>query len=136
MTIESRNVNELGPGKFRINAYNGEEQTCFFNRNKSDTHFASFKAKRAQADPIIFSILTNSDFLQEHKKLDFDSKNSVINGESESKLEQINKENIRNRRFFSMQPEAAESTNARIRNGDNKGRDSASARKKPRFLSN
>ena len=46
LTIDTRDVNELGPGKFRTSADNGEEQTCYFNRNKSDTHFTSFFARR------------------------------------------------------------------------------------------
>ena len=45
LTIDTREVNELGPGKFRTFADNDEEQTCYFNRNKSDTHFSSFVAK-------------------------------------------------------------------------------------------
>ena len=36
LTIDTREVNELGPGKFRISAHKGEEQVCYFNRNKSD----------------------------------------------------------------------------------------------------
>ena len=45
-TIDTRDVNELGSGKFRPSGDNEEEQTCYFNRNKSDTHFTSFVAKR------------------------------------------------------------------------------------------
>ena len=62
LTIDTRDVNDLGPGKFRTSAENGEEQTCYFNRNKSDTHLTSFFARRSQADPIRFSIVKpNSD---------------------------------------------------------------------------
>ena len=62
LTIDTRDVNDLGPGKFRTSAENGEEQTCYFNRNKSDTHPTSFSARRSQADPIRFSIVKpNSD---------------------------------------------------------------------------
>ena len=63
LTIDTRDVNKLGPGKFRTSHDNGKEQTCYFNRNKSDTHFTSFYAKLAQAERIIFSIVKpNSDF--------------------------------------------------------------------------
>ena len=46
LTIDTREVNELGPGKFKTSADNGHEQTCYFNRNKSDSHFNSYTAKR------------------------------------------------------------------------------------------
>ena len=40
-----------------MSANNGEEQMCYFNRNKSDTHFISFSALHTQAEPIRFSIV-------------------------------------------------------------------------------
>ena len=46
LTIDTREVNKLGPGKFRTSADDGQEQTCYFNQNKSDTHFSSFVARR------------------------------------------------------------------------------------------
>ena len=91
LTIDTRTVNDLGPGKFRINANNGEEQTCFFNRHKSDTHFSTFLAKRTQADPIIFSILDNLDFQQTYKNHYFISDNLLFNGGFTNKLEQSNR---------------------------------------------
>ena len=45
LTIDTTDINEFGPEKFRTRADNGEEQTCYFNRNKSDTHFTTFNAK-------------------------------------------------------------------------------------------
>ena len=62
LTINTREVNELGPGKFRTSTDDEEEQTCYFNRNKSDTHFTSFIAKRIQDDSssITFSIAKES----------------------------------------------------------------------------
>ena len=72
LTIETRDVNELGPGKLRTSTENGEEQTCCFNRNKSDTHSTCFSAKRTQAEPITFSIVKlNSDFEVVNKSLEF-----------------------------------------------------------------
>ena len=56
LTIDTTDINEFGPGKFRTNAENGEHQTCCFNKNNSDSYFKSFISKRTQADPIIFSI--------------------------------------------------------------------------------
>ena len=42
LTIDTMDVNELGPGQFRTSADNEEEQTCYFNRNKSDTLYLFF----------------------------------------------------------------------------------------------
>ena len=39
LTIDTRDINEFGPGKFRTNAENGEQQTCYFNKNNSDSYF-------------------------------------------------------------------------------------------------
>ena len=54
LTIDTREVNELGPGKFRTSAKNGIEQTCYFNRNKSDSHYSSYNAKRVSRDNLLF----------------------------------------------------------------------------------
>ena len=65
LTIETRDVNELGPQKFRTSADDGEEQVYYFNRNKSDTDFTSFIAKRIlnRSQMLTFSIVkVNSDF--------------------------------------------------------------------------
>ena len=55
--IDTRDVNKLGLGKFRTSADNGEEQTCYFNRNKSDTYFTSFFSWSTQAESIRSSIV-------------------------------------------------------------------------------
>ena len=60
LTVDTRRINELGPGKFRTLAGNGQEQVCYYNRGKSDTHFNSFLAKRrltSQNTDIKFSIV-------------------------------------------------------------------------------
>ena len=57
LTIDTRDVNKFEPGKLRTNANNGEEQMCYFNKNKSDTHFSSFLWQRSQVEPINFSIV-------------------------------------------------------------------------------
>ena len=139
MTIDTRDINEFGPGKFRTRTDNGEEQMCYFNRNKSDTHFTTFYAKRTQAEPIIFSIINhNSDFECFNKSLDFNHGNSFLNGQFERELEQANRENIKNGRSFTKRSETAKSTNVReqcrkLRRRNSRG-ESASARKKSRFL--
>ena len=109
LTIDTRDVNELGPGKFRTSADNGEEQTCYFNRNRSDTYFTSFFAKRTQTNPISFSIVKpNSDFELVNKSLDFELNSSISNGQSEREHQQINSENFNNGR--SNRSETTEST--------------------------
>ena len=138
LTIDTRDVNELGPGKFRTSADNGEEQTCYFNRNRSDTYFTSFFAKRTQTNPITFSIVKpNSDFELVNKSLHFELNSSISNGQSKRE-HQTNSENFNNGR--SNKSETTESTNVRQR--QQRGRllrrnsrdESATARKKPRFL--
>ena len=64
LIIDTRDVNELGPGKFRTSSDNGEVQNCYFNRNKSDIHFTSFVANRIQNKQSItfFIVKVNSDF--------------------------------------------------------------------------
>ena len=48
LTIDTRPINDLGPGKFRTSADNGQEQICYYNRSKSDTHFNSFLLRERQ----------------------------------------------------------------------------------------
>ena len=60
LTADTRPINELGPGRFRALADNGQEQVCYYNRGKSDTHFNYFLAKRrltSQNTDIKFSIV-------------------------------------------------------------------------------
>ena len=42
LTIDSRDVNSLGPTKFRTQADNNKEQICYYNRNKRDKSFNCF----------------------------------------------------------------------------------------------
>ena len=52
MTIETRDVNNLGPAKFRTQADSNQEQICYYNRNKKDTSFNFFLAMRKQTSTI------------------------------------------------------------------------------------
>ena len=82
LAIDTRDVNEFGPGKFRTNANNREEQTCYFNRNKSNTHFPSFLSQRSQAEPINFSIVKDIfDIEFINKSLEINAKKYVFDGE-------------------------------------------------------
>ena len=99
LTIDTRDVNDFGLGKFKTFADNGEEQTCYFNRNKSDTHYTSFFAQHIQAEPIRFSIVRpNSEFEFVNKSLNIDVKSSVSDGEPKRQLQQTNSENFNNGR--------------------------------------
>ena len=81
LAIDTRDVNEFGPGKFRTNANNREEQTCYFNRNKSNSHFPSFLSQRSQAEPINFSIVKDIfDIEFINKSLEINAKKYVFDG--------------------------------------------------------
>ena len=97
LTIDTRDINEFGPGKFRTSAEDGEQQTCYFNTNNSDSYFKIFISQRVPAEPIIFSILkVKSDINFQDKNLDIDIKSSVLNGDFKGQLQQFSSENIRN----------------------------------------
>ena len=59
LTIDTRDVNNLGPSKFRAGAKNDHRRICYFNHNKKDNFFNRFLAIRKQisAKEIIFCIL-------------------------------------------------------------------------------
>ena len=48
LTIDTRDVNDLGPRKFRTQTDSDTEQICYYNRNKKDTSFNSFLAVRRE----------------------------------------------------------------------------------------
>ena len=111
LTIDTRNINELGPRKLRTRTVNGEEQTCYFNRIKSDTHFTTFYAKRTQSELIRFSIINhNSDFARVNKSLDFNQDSLLSNGQFEKELEQANTENFKNGKSFTNRSTTTKST--------------------------
>ena len=58
MTIDTRNVNDLGPAKFRTRVDSNQEKICYYNRNKRDTSFNSFLAVKKQT--LTFSDITFS----------------------------------------------------------------------------
>ena len=60
LTIDTCDVNDLGPAKYRTQAGSATEQVCYYNRNKKDTSFNSFlatKKETSSAGEIIFSIV-------------------------------------------------------------------------------
>ena len=97
LTIDTRDINEFGPGKFRTSAEDGEQQTCYFNKNNSDSYFKNFISRCSQAEPIIFSIFrAKSDINFQDKNLDIYIKSLVLNGDFKRQLQQSTSENIRN----------------------------------------
>ena len=59
LTIGTRDVNDLGPAKFRTQADSNREQICYYNQSKRDKSFNSLLAVRKQTSTnsgIIFSI--------------------------------------------------------------------------------
>ena len=60
LTTDTRDINDLGPGKFRRQAGNGTQQICYYNRNNTDTSFNPFLATRkqtSQQDAIKFLLI-------------------------------------------------------------------------------
>ena len=75
LTIDTREVNDLGPGKFRTQANSGTEQICYYNRNKKDTSFNSFLATRQETSSpseINFSIVKVIDNVNKHDSINSD----------------------------------------------------------------
>ena len=90
LTVDTRDINEFGPGKFRTSAEDGEQQTCYFNKNNNNSYFKSFISQHTQPEPITFSIFkAKSDINFQDKNLDIFIKSSVSNGESEGELQQF-----------------------------------------------
>ena len=49
LTIDCSNVNKNGPGKYRTNADNPEEQVCYFNKASNDQVYYTFMSKRIKS---------------------------------------------------------------------------------------
>ena len=97
LTIDTREITELGPGKFRTDAQNGLEQVCYLNRNKSDSHFTSYIAKCVTPVNLVFYIQKlNLDFNLDNKSLEIELNNSVADGISKRQYQSVNKENTEN----------------------------------------
>ena len=132
LTSDTRDINYLGPGRFRSQADNGIRQICYYNRNKSNTNFNSFLATRKQTyqkGEIIFSIdkvianMNSSDV--NYLELGDELKN-FNNDNTQSKLQQLGNCNITGR-----EPTDKNRIERYKRENNRHGR----VRKKPRFLS-
>ena len=88
MTIDTRNVNELGPAKFRTQAYNGPEEICYYNRNKKDTGFNYFLAVRKQTSSPFEINFSNI------KVIDNTNRQNVIYSEISDQLSDYKNDNV------------------------------------------
>ena len=80
LTIDTREINELGPSKFRTQADNYQEQVCYYSRNKKDINFNSFLAVRKEtssAREIIFSIVNIIDKTYRNDNIYFEINNEL-----------------------------------------------------------
>ena len=100
LTVDTRDINDLGPGKFRTSADSDIEQHCYFNRNNTDARYKSCVAKQVSLDNLVFSI-SDQNFDQNfgYKSSEVISNNLLSNGVDERSSESINRENIRNEQF-------------------------------------
>ena len=103
MPIDTRDINDLGPGKFRMQADNELRQICYYNSNKSDTSFNSFLASRQQThqnNANKFSIDKVIANLNNSKVSYFelgDELKNTNNDNFQSKLKQLGRGNIKRR---------------------------------------
>ena len=130
LTIDTRDVNDLGPGKFRTQADSGTEKICYYNRNKKDTSFNSFLATRKETSSpseINFCIVKVIDNINKH-----DSINSDISDElSDFKNNIVQRTIQRIGKGDSVGKTATEQQHIRRREYTGNGR----VTKKPRFPS-
>ena len=123
--MDTRDVNALGPGKFRTRSDSGRKETCYYNRNKTDTRFNLFLATRGQASQAskkIFLLL-----------IDNLHKYTVIYSEVRNELNNFINDNVRG----IVQQISGGGYNGRTDPATSKQEltDSARVSKKPRFLS-
>ena len=100
LTVDTRDVNDHGPVKFRTQADNGLRQICYYNRNKTDISFNSFLISREQTSQkgeIEFSIVKVIDNINKsnisYSELG-DELNNFNNDKIQSKLQQLSDSNI------------------------------------------
>ena len=158
LTIDTRDVNHFGPGKFRTKADSGQEQHCYFNRSNTDSRFKCFLAKRvsAEQDRPVFSIVEQNYCLTIDEKT-YKSTTDILQQSTtaDKKIIETGQHTDRKNNSDDREPEtvgrrnrsvdAAESTppreriqfeRQRSRTGTKRQQqDNDRARKKPRFLS-
>ena len=132
-TIDTRDINDLGPGKFRTQGDSGTRQICYYNRNKTDTSFNSFLATTEQTSEkgvIKFSI---------DKVINSINNTDITYSELSDELKRINNDNIKSKLQQLSESDTVGRTTDKDRDGkQNKRRKyigHVRVSKKPRFLS-
>ena len=159
LTVDTRNINDFGPGKFRTRDDNAQEQHCYFNRSNTDSRFKCFLAKRVESeqDRTAFSV-TEQNYCclttEPYKSTDVQTSQTTatVDGRVNETGEQTDRKNNDDRSKTKRGDErdrsvdATEATSSlgqqlqfdqrgdKKRPGDGSGR--GRVRKKPRFLSN
>ena len=72
LTVDTRDVNELGPGKFRASADNNLGQHCYFNRSTTDSRFRCYCSRRENSKPDKLAFLID----EQNCSIDFSNKSS------------------------------------------------------------
>ena len=92
LTVDTRDANNLGPAKFRIQANNNRQQICYYNQNKRGKSFNSFLAVRKQTSATsktIFSVVN---------LIDKTNRNDNIYFEINDELSDFNNDNVQYKR--------------------------------------
>ena len=133
LTVDTRTIKDLGPGKFRTQTDNGIKQICYYNRNKSDTSFnLSTRKQTSQKGAIKFSldkVITNLNSSNvSYIELGDELKN-IDNDNFQSNLQQIGSGDTRSRR-------STDKNRVRDRNEQQKRQNNGYGRisERPRFL--
>ena len=130
LTIDTRDINDLGPAKVRTEADNNKEQICYYKRNKKDTSFNSFLAlrkKTSSVGEIIFSIVNI---------IDKTNKNNNIYFEINDELSDFKNDGVRyNRKFRRVSEGDTIREKSTDRRDKQQRRNDRRVSKKPRFLS-
>ena len=150
LTVDTGDVNDFGPGKFRTSAENNKEQTC-----NSDSRYKCYVAKCINQDKLVFSI-SNQIFDRNfgYKSVEVYPENLVFNGNANEKREFADRENFRNgkrarpenstRDRRRIESNVSESASSRLRLSRGRGergsetidknRSGGTVRKQPRYL--
>ena len=128
LTIDTRDTNDFGPGKFRTRADSGQEQHCYFNRPNTDSRFKCFLAKRVftEKDRPVFSVVEQNYCLTNEEPYKSSSDtilHSTANGRTSETGQQTDRKNENDRkspdtergRSRDRYMDAAESTSSRER---------------------
>ena len=158
LTIDTRDTNDFGPGKFRTRADSGQEQHSYFNRLNTDSRFKCFLAKRVftEQDRPVFTIVEQNYCLTTDEKTYKSSSNILLHStttdgrtseqvkkliekttmtESDPRL--LKDEEVEIDPWMQpSQPLPESGYNSSASDQEQETKDNDRSRKKPRFLSN